>query len=1206
MLGNILGSLGGSIGSKIASGLAGGGIGGGILSRIGRFAGNKIGGMIQNHYYHKWFHKQQIFEKFSNLRDSFSFCGAKYGEAIPLAFGKVRVQGKIIWLNKITQGEKTTSTSKYFRGTKQRSQTINKTEFFYNLSFAVAICEGKIDDIGRVWHGDELIDIGIYKHRIYKGGDQQMPDPLIAAIEGEKTPAFRDLAYIVFEEIKLADFNDTIPNFSFEVIRRPNIGNSNTVEDLIESIVMIPGSGEYVYDTVAQTKTIHSYLKEPLSTKTVNVHNAAQIADAVYSLDQLQETCTNVKWVAPVACWFANSDNISDCLIRPAVEFKDDNVSYSEEWRVGQYDRLAAMEVSKGTMNTPNYGGSVNDASIIRYLKELKKRNLNIMFYPMFFIDLDHKPWRGRLTGNSNEVHNFFHKEYGYNEFILHYANLVKKHVNAFVIGSELIGLTRIKSKDGRFPAVDELVSLAQQVKKIVGPDVLVTYAADWSEYHHTKGGWYNLDPLWACDAIDFIGIDAYFPITDTTSSDISDEAIKKGFQSGEGFDYFIDRSNNDNKHETNIAYAWKNLKYWWNNVHINPDGRQTLWRPRSKKIWFTEYGFPSIDKASNQPNIFLDPKSIDGGVPYHSTGEVNFSIQRRCIKAFIEFWQQEEYIENMFLWTWDARPYPAYPHMRIWSDSHLWEKGHWVNNKFGSASVASIILELSVKSNIAIQYVNVSSIDEAIEGMIVNSSQSCMDVIKTLRTSHFFDITTAINNDFLSEEFALEESSISFIKRGNKSSVHIDKDDLIKITENSFTYKYRLHETEILSKLNLEYINSLQEYQENYVHINELPDNQYLSETVTLPLSLSPAEAENIGRFIVQNAQEEILFTEFILPIEYIHLNPSDYIRIKTEKSLYTMRIVSTSLMGLKIKLNAVVDNISSYAALTNLPNVTSQYSFSYSQSKLRIIELPFCLPEESGHNLVAYLNNPVATILYADPYNINEENVYDQQNKIGKIMPSNMIGTVTSLNLESELCFLIIDENSSFTVSGIDSSNLQQSTWYIAKFGNEYIRFNSWELQDNGELLITNLVRGEFGSQHYASSHCLGEEFIILNASYYLISIAEELTGKSVIYDTLSELSCTAIYSGTKNDIPKPYCDFELLNNTQLQINITPIMHTIDSWRAIIPSDYLNQCYVITIKTLFAQQEYYTKDLRYIADISNIDLSLGFEVDIVATKSD
>ncbi|XVN43338.1 MAG: glycoside hydrolase TIM-barrel-like domain-containing protein [Candidatus Rickettsia vulgarisii] len=109
-------------------------------------------------------------------------------------------------------------------------------------------------------------------------------------------------------------------------------------------------------------------------------------------------------------------------------------------------------------------------------------------------MDISDKPWRGHLSGNADSVASFFNKEEGYNNFILHYARLVKDYVDAFIIGSELIGLTKIKDQDNNFPAVIELVNLAKLVKNIVGSNVLVTYAADWSEYHHTTGGWYNMD----------------------------------------------------------------------------------------------------------------------------------------------------------------------------------------------------------------------------------------------------------------------------------------------------------------------------------------------------------------------------------------------------------------------------------------------------------------------------------------------------------------------------------------------------------------------------------------------------------------------------------------------------------------------------------------------------------------------------------------
>ncbi|WP_419235592.1 baseplate megatron protein TIM-barrel domain-containing protein [Rickettsia endosymbiont of Nabis limbatus] len=71
-----------------------------------------------------------------------------------------------------------------------------------------------------------------------------------------------------------------------------------------------------------------------------------------------------------------------------------------------------------------------------------------------------------------------------------------------------------MRDSANNFPAVNELYNLARLVKEIVGNNVQVTYAADWSEYHHTSGGWYNLDPLFASSYIDFVGIDAYFPLT--------------------------------------------------------------------------------------------------------------------------------------------------------------------------------------------------------------------------------------------------------------------------------------------------------------------------------------------------------------------------------------------------------------------------------------------------------------------------------------------------------------------------------------------------------------------------------------------------------------------------------------------------------------------------------------------------------------------
>jgi len=98
---------------------------------------------------------------------------------------------------------------------------------------------------------------------------------------------------------------------------------------------------------------------------------------------------------------------------------------------------------------------------------------------------------------------NFFNRTNGYNAFINWYANLnvggvlLKNNIDAFMIGSELVGSTTYMSSAGVFPAVTQLKNLAATVKTAVGAGVKVMYGADWSEYHSVNG-WYHLDPLWS------------------------------------------------------------------------------------------------------------------------------------------------------------------------------------------------------------------------------------------------------------------------------------------------------------------------------------------------------------------------------------------------------------------------------------------------------------------------------------------------------------------------------------------------------------------------------------------------------------------------------------------------------------------------------------------------------------------------------------
>jgi hypothetical protein len=149
MIGSILSKLGGSLGRAL---------GGGILSTIGRYAGNLAGDFLEK----KWFKRNKTTHKFTNAHDSFRISMATYGSPIPLTFGRTQLDGRIIWADKIFEKRNTSSVRKYIKRS-NLSLAKETTELEYFLSFAVCICIGKIENIERIWIGEEIVDISQVK-----------------------------------------------------------------------------------------------------------------------------------------------------------------------------------------------------------------------------------------------------------------------------------------------------------------------------------------------------------------------------------------------------------------------------------------------------------------------------------------------------------------------------------------------------------------------------------------------------------------------------------------------------------------------------------------------------------------------------------------------------------------------------------------------------------------------------------------------------------------------------------------------------------------------------------------------------------------------------------------------------------------------------------------------------------------------------------
>lgn len=389
----ILSAAGTVIGAAV-----GGPIGAAIGSKIGQAIGSSIDGGLSSK------------TKFSTRGPRLTDLGVQtstYGKMIPIIYGSVRIGGNIIWSRPIKETV-TTTTSSAGGGGKGGGGRISQstTTYSYSVSLALGICEGPIDEVLRIWADAKQLDLSHYTVRLYKGDEAQLADSFIQAVDGvEVTPAYRGLAYVVFEDFPLADYGNRIPNFTFEVKHKvlyPDY-NGEILEEMIGGMVVIPGAGEFVYDTQVEYKipgiqSGSSWLQQG-DQQIVNMHNPMGKANALLSLDQLENTCPNVEWVSVVVAWYGDDMNAGSCVIKPGVEYQAGAITSPDTWQVAGFNRSTARQIIM-IDGAPQYGGTPDDDSILRYLDELNARGYSILFYPIMFMDVSGKPWRGDLTGN--------------------------------------------------------------------------------------------------------------------------------------------------------------------------------------------------------------------------------------------------------------------------------------------------------------------------------------------------------------------------------------------------------------------------------------------------------------------------------------------------------------------------------------------------------------------------------------------------------------------------------------------------------------------------------------------------------------------------------------------------------------------------------------------------------------------------------------
>ncbi|MDQ2067690.1 glycoside hydrolase TIM-barrel-like domain-containing protein [Xinfangfangia sp. CPCC 101601] len=751
--------------------------------------------------------------------DRLRLTGASEGAAIGQVWGRMRLAGQVIWS---TQFEEHATR----RGGGKGMPQPRVWDYSYSISLAIALCEGEILALGRIWADGTEIAPDSLNLRLYRGDEAQTADPKIVAVEGAAmAPAYRGTAYVVIEDLDLSPYGSRVPQFSFEVIRAAS-GQASGLQEAVRAVAMIPGTGEYAYATTPVH--MNHGLGRNVST---NVHTASGRTDFATSLQHLVGELPNCGSVSLIVSWFGDDLRCGDCTVQPKVEQADTD-GVGMPWRAGGITRTEAAIVPK-VEGRSVYGGTPADASVIEAIKAIRAEGMEVMFYPFLLMeqlagngrpdpysdapDQPVLPWRGRITGSvapgragtpdrtltaTAEVAAFFGtaapgdfttsggrvfyhgpEEWSMRRFILHYAHLCAAAggVDAFCIGSEMRGLTQLRGAGDSFPAVVQLMTLAAEVKAILGPSCKVSYAADWSEYaaYQASGDiYFPLDPLWASPHIDFIGIDNYLPLADWRDEEGHADAhwgsgynldyLRANIAAGEYHDWYYDSAEaeafqrrepiTDEAYDEPWVFRAKDLQGWWSNRHYPRiaglrQGTPTAWLAMSKPIRFTEYGCAAIDKGTNQPNRFLDVLSSESAMPRASTGRRDDLVQMQYLRAMALHFADASHnpvspvyggamvdMAHAHAWAWDARPFPAFPaRSDLWADAAAYSRGHWLNGRASGQPLEAVVREICGQSGL--EALDLSQLHGVVRGYAIGEVQSGRASLQPLLLGYSADV---------------------------------------------------------------------------------------------------------------------------------------------------------------------------------------------------------------------------------------------------------------------------------------------------------------------------------------------------------------------------------------------------------------------------------------------------------------------------------
>ena len=248
-----------------------------------------------------------------------------------------------------------------------------------------------------------------------------------------------------------------------------------------------------------------------------------------------------------------------------------------------QLNTFAYMRSRKDTDVIMGHDPTMAEQYMVEEIRNLRKKGFKVMLKPHIWIgglSLDADNWRNKIDFDDPEERKEWFKSYG--KFILSEAELAAKTgVEIFVVGTELVGVSKY---------TEEWEELIKKVRDVYSGKL--TYAAEGA----------NANKIEFWDSLDYIGIDAYFPLSDRYGPTLKE--LVRGWE----------------KYEPEI---------------------NKLSRKYGRKVIFTEIGYKSVEGTAIRP------------WEWSKDGDVSQEEQALAFQATSLVFRDKPYLAGVFVWKY-------------------------------------------------------------------------------------------------------------------------------------------------------------------------------------------------------------------------------------------------------------------------------------------------------------------------------------------------------------------------------------------------------------------------------------------------------------------------------------------------------------------------------------------------------------------------